>query len=288
MPLVVVSGLPASGKTRVAERIAACASARAARPCVLVVSDASVGLARSSPAFSGTAVADEQSARGLVRSAVERALARSSDVVVCDSALCNTKGYRYELGCLAKARGTATATVYCQCTPAEAAQRDRERAEGSRYGDESVAALVARFEKPSEAYRWDRPLFVAETGCDADEVAARVVSELLDAPARAMRRNMATAEERAGDAVAVHGLDRACSEAAATIVRACNDAAFAPGDRVHVGASAIRLPRRVGAAELAALRRQFVRLSESGAQRASVAAFIAFVGCALGTAVESQ
>nr|XP_036877632.1 protein KTI12 homolog [Manis javanica] len=107
MPLVVVCGLPYSGKSRRAEELR-CALAVEGR-AVYVVDDAAVLGTEDPTVYSDSA--REKALRGALRAAVERHLSRH-DVVILDS-LNYIKGFRYELYCLARAARTPLCLVYC-------------------------------------------------------------------------------------------------------------------------------------------------------------------------------
>lgn len=107
MPLVVVCGLPSSGKSRRTEELrrALAGEGRA----VYVVDDASVLGAQDSTVYGDSGA--EKALRAALRAAVERRLSRQ-DVVILDS-INYIKGFRYELYCLARAVRTPLCLVYC-------------------------------------------------------------------------------------------------------------------------------------------------------------------------------
>ena len=107
MPLVVVCGLPSSGKSQRTEELrrALASEGRA----VYVVDDASV-LGAQDPTVYGDS-AGEKALRAALRAAVERRLSRQ-DVVILDS-VNYIKGFRYELYCLARAARTPLCLLYC-------------------------------------------------------------------------------------------------------------------------------------------------------------------------------
>lgn len=107
MPLVVVCGLPSSGKSQRTEELrrALTSEGRA----VYVVDDASVLGAQDSTVYGDSA--GEKALRAALRAAVERRLSRQ-DVVILDS-MNYIKGFRYELYCLARAARTPLCLIYC-------------------------------------------------------------------------------------------------------------------------------------------------------------------------------
>ncbi|GAB1288735.1 Protein KTI12 homolog [Apodemus speciosus] len=107
MPLVVVCGLPSSGKSQRTEELrrALTSEGRA----VYVVDDASVLGVQDSTVYGDSA--GEKALRAALRTAVERRLSRQ-DVVILDS-MNYIKGFRYELYCLARAARTPLCLIYC-------------------------------------------------------------------------------------------------------------------------------------------------------------------------------
>lgn len=118
MPLVILSGLPSSGKTRRAQelkqffetRIAAQnldgTAPKAKDYRIHIINDESLNLNKH---VSYNTAADEKKARGALMSAVERLLSKD-DIVIVDS-LNYIKGFRYQLYCVARAIGTPHCVV---------------------------------------------------------------------------------------------------------------------------------------------------------------------------------
>ena len=119
MPLVILSGLPSSGKTRRAielkqffeTRLAAQTQDDSAAPKakdyrIHIINDESLNLNKH---VSYNTAADEKKARGALMSTVERLLSKD-DIVIVDS-LNYIKGFRYQLYCVARAIGTPHCVV---------------------------------------------------------------------------------------------------------------------------------------------------------------------------------
>lgn len=119
MPLVILSGLPSSGKTARAQelkqffetRLASQTQEDPAAPKakdyrIHIVNDESLNLNKH---VSYNTAADEKKARGALMSAVERLLSKE-DIVIVDS-LNYIKGFRYQLYCVARAIGTPHCVV---------------------------------------------------------------------------------------------------------------------------------------------------------------------------------
>jgi protein KTI12 len=74
-----------------------------------------VSSSRGTPLLCFTDMPREKNLRGLLRSAVDRAVSKDS-IVIVDS-LNNIKGYRYELWCLARAAGILYCLVFFEIFP---------------------------------------------------------------------------------------------------------------------------------------------------------------------------
>ncbi|KAH8910255.1 RNA polymerase II elongator complex subunit [Coniochaeta sp. PMI_546] len=193
MPLIIITGLPTSGKTTrakqlqtyLSERIASSRSQPNSTPYRLhLISDTSLSISRTVydlsavPAHARSANASEKDARAAIYGAVKRALS-PKDIVILDG-LNYIKGWRYQLFCEAKNLRTPSCVLQIGCVPDkakgvnEARLQRRERAsndenedgeKGKEDGDEEPYEpanwenLVFRYEEPNPMTRWDSPLF---------------------------------------------------------------------------------------------------------------------------------
>ncbi|KIW63329.1 hypothetical protein PV04_10183 [Phialophora macrospora] len=160
MPLIIVTGLPCSGKTHRAQQIATSLTEFISSSTDPTISKRTVQIIPSQHALSDpdphsshsvgpeprqeaslrdqiyTSAAEEKTARAAEFSAVKRALGRDN-VVVAD-ALNYIKGYRYQLWCEAKAAGTRCCVVHVAAREDECAKwnADRGRAWGFKWRSE--------------------------------------------------------------------------------------------------------------------------------------------------------
>ncbi|KAF8062921.1 KTI12 [Scenedesmus sp. PABB004] len=281
MPLVVLAGQPASGKTGVAARLAAALAA--AQQHVLVVDEPGLHLERNA-AYSSSAA--EKAARGALRSAVERGVSKRT-VVILDS-LNNIKGYRYELWCVARSAGTRYAVLHV-ATPADTcAAWNAARPEHERYDDDVFTDLARRFETPDARNRWDAPLFTLLPGApDEPAILAAVVEAATGAPparpaaapadgeagpqllhqgamAGELRPTLATSNPALLGTNLLHELDRAVQDVVGRLMEAQQLApgGGAGGCRADLGpAGQLELRRLVTLAELRRHKRAFLRLA---------------------------
>ncbi|KAA0171257.1 hypothetical protein FNF27_06376 [Cafeteria roenbergensis] len=167
MPLVVLTGGPCVGKSAVAAQLGGALEADGWR--VVVVSDDSLRLPRHSLYASAGA---EKQGRSAVIAAVERALSATTVVIV--DAMNYIKGFRYQLWCTTKGGLGPSCVVHVagSLAAAEAANAGR-RGTGREYPAASIPAIWRRLEAPSEADRWELPLFTVDAGHGhSDEPAA--------------------------------------------------------------------------------------------------------------------
>lgn len=101
MPLVIVTGLPCSGKTRFSEALKSFVETAYPTTKILVINDESLHLSKQN---GYSTVPEEKRARATFMSAIERSI--SKDVLVIADSLNYIKGYRYQLYCIARATNT--------------------------------------------------------------------------------------------------------------------------------------------------------------------------------------
>ncbi|XP_053239189.1 protein KTI12 homolog [Podarcis raffonei] len=234
MPLVVLCGLPGSGKTRRAEELKAALSAEeASERRVFVVAEADLG------AGGGDGVA-----RAALRAEAERLLSRR-DVVLVDSGA-ELKSFRYELYCLSKHAGTPHCVLLC---PGGAARPDRPP-----------------LEPPDSRHRWDWPLFVAPADPAEPLPWPEIRAALFER--RPPPPNQSTRSQPLQAAGFLHRLDRLTQDVLAALMAAQRNGAQ-PGQFVPLAVDGLSqagggeppgllLTRPVSLAELSRLRRQFL------------------------------
>ncbi|KAH8366739.1 hypothetical protein KR084_005298 [Drosophila pseudotakahashii] len=175
MPIVVVTGLPASGKSTRARQLRDHFVERG-RKVHLISENEAVPKAL----FGKNSHAGDSQKEKVVRSDLKSEASRhlnKEDLVILDGGN-YIKGYRYELYCMTKASRTTQCTLFC-CIPQEQAwtfngQRtapDELPGDGETeqpadnsdvpYTRETFDALCMRYEEPQSNNRWDSPLVVA-------------------------------------------------------------------------------------------------------------------------------
>lgn len=153
MPFLLISGRPASGKTYRANQIIAFLKETRPEVEVVLLNTETFSLDRNTARATS---ADEKSLNGFFRSNVEKQLGGGSKrLVILDDLNC-TKGFRYELWCLARTAKTPFCQLFCETGKEEAEALNLARE--SPYAPEVFSALNAKFERPLESNKGDSPL----------------------------------------------------------------------------------------------------------------------------------
>ncbi|KAJ2081665.1 kti12, chromatin associated [Coemansia sp. RSA 988] len=159
MPLIMMTGLPSSGKSTRAAELRQLFEERLAlsenqhrKLSVQIVGDDTLGILHNAYATAG----DEKNARGQLLSAIERLVSR--ECILIADAPNYIKGLRYQLYCVAREVNTTQCVVHCAIPIAEA-RRINESRGNEGYEPTLFEELVMRYEEPNPAVRWDSPLF---------------------------------------------------------------------------------------------------------------------------------
>ncbi|TWU72618.1 hypothetical protein ED733_004002 [Metarhizium rileyi] len=296
MPLIVVSGLPTSGKTTRAKQLHDYLSARIAETQppkyrLHLISDDSLSISRAvydlSPdtvrLHTRSANSSEKDARAALYAAVKRVLS-DKDFVILDG-LNYIKGWRYQLHCEAKAMRTPNCILRVACQVDQARQVNEERLRAGQAAEQTDGLaepyepanwdnLVFRYEEPNPMTRWDSPLFAVLWDDDAAQT-KRTFDDIWDAMAgegrKAVKPNQSTVQrgrDAGGDYLYV--LERETQDIVKRILEQQGDDG---GGEVKVPLSAadkddlvVDLPpgKKVGLPQLQRLRRAFIGLNRGG------------------------
>jgi protein KTI12 len=228
MPLIIVTGLPTSGKSTRAKQLYDHLSARAAgsKRRVHLISDDSLSISRrvydlsQLPAHVRSANASEKDARATIYGAVKRVLT-DKDIVILDG-LNYIKGWRYQLHCESKEQRTPSCILQIGCAVDQAkkvnedrlaAQKAREaKSQTTEFEADAITDtteiaepyepgnwenLVFRYEEPNPMTRWDSPLFTLIWE-DEEDRAKKVFDDIWETVAgdgrKVVRPNQATVQ----------------------------------------------------------------------------------------------
>ncbi|XP_057672706.1 protein KTI12 homolog [Diorhabda carinulata] len=157
MPLVVVTGVPSSGKTTRSLELLKFFEQQGKEVHIISELDHILKAGFEKNSFYDDKD-KEKHIRGVLKSEVLK-LVSSNNVVILD-ALNYIKGYRYELFCGTKANKCTQCTLHTEINRDEAWKFNENREnEAEKYNRETFDALVMRYEDPNGNNRWDAPLF---------------------------------------------------------------------------------------------------------------------------------
>ncbi|RLN26688.1 hypothetical protein BBJ28_00013173 [Nothophytophthora sp. Chile5] len=258
MPLVLLCGLPAAGKTVVATALATRLQQQFPEEQVVYITPATVNVDTRQGYADSRA---EKMTRSALKAAVEQTL--NSKTIVLLDALNYTKGERYELFCKAKAESTTHCVIYVD-TPLELAlQRNAAREE--LFNPQLLEELAARFEVPSAKNRWDRPLFRLTPNDFAADGSGAPLDAIVDAIrfGKSMKAGLATQAAPVAESSFLQALDEVTSSIVETLLAHQRDVGVADGLRLapHAAKSELQLTRVLTMAEARRHRRQFVKIS---------------------------
>jgi len=250
MPLVVVTGLPSSGKTTAVRTLAKWLEENG-RKVDIVQEEALLGGLKKDEVFRDSK--EEKSVRGRLKSEVIRLLSRDG-VVICDG-LNYIKGFRYELYCASKAAKTLQCTLHCDLSFQDCHTWNNSREEPDRWNQEVMEALSARYEAPISTNRWDSPLhLVLRDGVlDCQAVADSLFN------AKPVQPNQSTQNAPLASTDFLHSLDKQC-QAVVQAVLESQRCGVQPGSDITVPGTQerVKLTRNLTLAELARTKRQFL------------------------------
>lgn len=253
MPLVVMCGFPASGKSRRAKELAEYLKTKISGD-VHIVEDHPEGTIRNKIY---TDSHKEREFRGHLKSQVQRLLTKDN-VVILDS-MNYIKGFRYELYCVTKSCRTPHCVIYCVTEESTSKSWNLSRDGLFHYSDDLMTELIQRFECPSPSSRWDKPLFtVLQDGLLNVEDIGRALFEQKAAPP-----NQSTQSQPLASTNFLYQLDKLTQDVVNAILTAQKTSI--PGDQIKVpnAREPFNFIRLVNLSEMQRHRRQFITYSKS-------------------------
>lgn len=253
MPLVIMCGVPSSGKTTRCKQLKEFLSGNMGKT-VHVIGDDTFEIQKNEVYADSKS---EKEVRGNLKSAVQRSINRD-DVIILDSSN-YIKGYRYELYCVTKSAQTPQCVIHCDINPSLASEWNLNRAESEQYSQEVQDGLVMRFEPPENRNRWDSPLFVV---LPDDELPCQQIYDALY-DRKAPPPNKSTLSQPVSATNFLHELDKTTQGVVASIMDAQKTSV--PGDTIKVpdASDKVVLCRTVTLGELQRIRRQFITYTKT-------------------------
>ncbi|KAH8387622.1 hypothetical protein KR093_008262 [Drosophila rubida] len=261
MPIIVISGLPASGKSTRARQLQEYFVAKGRKVHLISENEAVPKALYEKNAF----FADSQKEK-VVRSDLKSEASRhlnKDDLVILDAGN-YIKGYRYELFCMTKTARTTQCTLF-SCIPQSQAwalnsQRTQpdhldEQLNNSNvpYTKEVFDALCMRFEEPHSNNRWDSPLVVVlpEDTLDLESI-YKALYETKPLPA-----NQSTQNPPLGATNYLFELDVLVQDIIKEILGAIKIGAFGQL-RINGSSSTVKVTTSMNALQLNRLRQKFI------------------------------
>lgn len=182
MPLITFTGLPSSGKTRLAKKLQLLLEEKIEQAkesngpghnySVIYHSDETLGISHETYTDSNL----EKNARGNQMSAVKRDLARTNFVIL--DALAYIKGFRYQLFCEAKGVLTPHCVIQVMNPLEKCIEWNNSPEKVNKWDDDLIKQLHMRYEEPNNDTRWDSPLFTLVSDYEKEELP---INEIWDA-----------------------------------------------------------------------------------------------------------
>ncbi|XP_066250107.1 protein KTI12 homolog [Euwallacea similis] len=255
MPLIIITGVPSSGKTTRALQLKQFFEEQGKE--VHIISEyaqiCKAGFEKN-PFYMDSN--KEKHIRGLLKSEMLR-LITPSNVVILD-ALNYIKGYRYELFCGTKANKNTQCTVHTEINREQAWKFNESREnEEEKYCRETFDALIMRYEDPDGKNRWDSPLFTIypETDLDISQIYSNLFEKGPPKP------NQSTQNLPLSSTNFLYDLDRITKSITDRLVEAKHNGVI--GEVQIFGCSeVIDLSPEVNVKQLMMLRRQYITYSK--------------------------
>ncbi|ORX43595.1 chromatin associated protein KTI12 [Piromyces finnis] len=272
MPLIIICGLPCSGKTKRANELKKimetyCPSEISnenekivkllKEPRVVhLLNDDSFGLDRINT-FSS--INEEKKARSMLMSSVERLL--NKDTIVIADAMNYIKGFRYQLYCLAKQLRTPHCIVHAAIPIQQAREWHNNRKEEEKYDPEMFENLITRFEEPDSRNRWDSPLFTLLPNDNIEDFAQNIVDALI--LRKAPPPNLSTISKKPQETNYLYKLDKITQTITNVVVEAQKNGQFGE-TKVPNCDKKLNVPSRsITLSELRKLKRQFININKT-------------------------
>nr|CAG4649526.1 EOG090X0A11 [Scapholeberis mucronata]SVE93758.1 EOG090X0A11 [Scapholeberis mucronata] len=252
MPLVILTGFPASGKSTRAEQLKEYLTKNLGKNVTLLSENSFV---KSQHVYSDAN--KEKDLRSTLKSEMQR-LIRQDDVLIFDGGN-YIKGYRYELYCSSKYNKTTQCTLHIDTSLEQSWKQNLSRNDTSQYTEEIFNALVMRYEAPDGRNRWDSPLFTIQP---EDELPYEKISEVLF-DRKAPSPNQSTQSLPLTSTNFLYELDCVTQEIVNRVVEAQKTCVI--GDEVSIPNSSEKflLQRRYQLSELSRIRRQFISFAKT-------------------------
>lgn len=256
MALIILSGIPGSGKTLLANNLKKILD-ESGQKCV-ITSEPSV----EDGAFSASKL--ETQARSDYKASIRRSLAPGT-IVIADG-MNFIKGFRYELFCLARQEHLRFCCAYCEVDPNIARERSR-----SRYPEKNLEDLIGRMEKPSEKNKFDKPLFIV-TDANDQETLHNIVACVLSKNSQ-LAPKKATAKVMGSSATLNDKIDHVINDFCTQFLEVQNQIPL--GSNMNICGADLILKKKLNAGQLKRARREFADRAKTITDTSNIAQLFA-------------
>ncbi|XP_012538385.1 protein KTI12 homolog [Monomorium pharaonis] len=256
MPLIVITGIPCSGKTTRSLELKSHFEERLKDSGhnveIISESDAIIQAGYNKNGYFEDSK-KEKAVRSSIKSEIQRKL-NSNDLLIFDGSN-YIKGYRYEIYCTTKLYKTPQCTLHCNLPIEQAQLWNSKQSESNRYEEEIFNALVARYEVPEATNRWDSPLFtvIPDDNLAYDEIYFYLYKGKLPKP------NLSTQSPPLASTNYLHELDNITKDVTNVILSMQR---LGTNHDIKIPGSSVNLKCATTPSKLAMLRRQFLTFSK--------------------------
>lgn len=256
MPLIVVTGIPCSGKTtrslELKNHFEEKLKDSGQNVEIISESDAIIQAGHDKNVYFADSK-KEKAVRSSLKSDIQRKL-DSNNLLIFDGSN-YIKGYRYEIYCTTKLYKTPQCTLHCNLPIEQGWLWNNARPEADRYTGEIFDSLVSRYEVPQGSNRWDSPLFTVmpEDNLTFDEIYCYLYKGKLPKP------NLSTQNPPLASTNYLYELDNITKDITNTILSMQQQGVSYD---VKIPGSSVNLEHAITPSRLAMLRRQFINFSK--------------------------
>jgi protein KTI12 len=254
MPLIILTGTPASGKSKRANELKEFFESKQKIVHLISESEHIRKNYEKNEYFMDSK--KEKQIRADVKS-LSLGRMNKNDVVIMDAGN-YIKGYRYEIYCATKAARTTQLTIYCAIDREKSWNFNENRAdEEEKYTKEVFDALWMRYEEPNSSNRWDSPLFTVtpDESLNVDEIYS-FLYEKKPPPA-----NQSTQNAPLSSTNFLYELDKVTQAIVAEIVGARKIGVCGPVPITNC-TEKVNISSDINASQLNRMRRQYINFSK--------------------------
>ncbi|XP_011500545.1 PREDICTED: protein KTI12 homolog [Ceratosolen solmsi marchali] len=253
MPLIIMTGIPCSGKTNRTNELKKFFEMEKGRKVTIISEEEMIQKAMFDKNNFYSDSRKEKLIRGDIKSHTQRLLTQN-DILIIDGSN-YIKGFRYEIYCMSKLYKTPQCTVQCDLPVEHAWLWNENRSMDEQYSREIFDALILRYETPDSKNRWDFPLFIVnpEDELNYDDIYSALYE------VKAPKPNMSTQCTPLSSANYLYDIDRITQEIVNEIISAKQ---IGIDSNIKIPKYNVTVQCSGSVPQLAKLRRQFLTYSK--------------------------